>query len=583
MPHDDRVAAPPTYVNAQGDRVELTGKTQPTTLPATTGGWATRKHPDQPMLAGDEAKQRASYLVDKRRLAPFLVPHRFEAKEAHRADGTPTNWGIRKRLAYGIGLNQAYLSEVLGQIRRTPSPYRWGTLGQADDEPSSDAPPEGTLARELWYDATRNGVTWANFFEGEVLEHRLTSPGGFVVVDIPGTPADSRAEEERMGKRPYFRYVPWSDVEDWGMGEEGLRWIKLRETEDVREPKADDQEHEGFRRLHVLYELRDGATVVSRYDDEGEPVGDERDLGVVRDVRGRPIVPLIPVRFGTHPDAPYAGAGLLMGLDDIVLDLWNLVSEMREEFRDIVFDFLVHVGPNGPDVRQELEQGQRFVDLGAAMGDDQRDIKRVGSGGEAIQFGEMLFRMALQAWALTAKRKAAEAVEGTGEARSGVSLEAEFELDLKPLLVRIAETQDELETNCMFVAAQLADRTVQEADRIGVARETDFRLEDEAGRIARIVGEARDAGLAMTAEAIARFTMRWYESAGLDLDSPVEGEGEEARTLRDVLEDATHEMAEAIASERVNRGTFLNGLRRALPGREGLNVPPLPDDTEEAA
>jgi hypothetical protein len=492
-------------------------------MPTTKLKVANRAHPKRARWIKDEQRMRASYIASRRELAPFLVPHRFEGNKG------PTEL-TRAQYGYGIGLNKAYLSEIIGHIRSTKVTYQWGPLVEGGDEPEQDGTPKGGLARTLFTDATRKGVKLRDFFEGDagVLEWMLSSPGGFVVVDAP--PADSRimnaADEKALGRRPYFRFVPWSAVEDAKLGPAGFEWVKFCEEVDTRTAGGDDTEKLTTHRL--LYELTNGVTTVSRFNEEGDLVNPDgtpagaapTSLGEVRSVTGEAILPLIVVGYGEHPEVPMVGKGLLYGLDDIVIDLFNVVSEMREGYRDATFGLHVHKGPDADQVRAQLAAGSRLI----ALGDSQdASLDRVAAESGEVTAGLSQIELGVKNWALSAKRQAAEAMQSSGaEATSGVSLQAEFALDLKPLLVSIANTLDSILTNALYVAAQIAGHTSLKADEIGVNRNTDFNVEDEASRIARI---AKDYVLALplSAEMKVQLALAWVRSANIiDLEAEVE-------------------------------------------------------------
>ncbi len=500
---------------------------------------ANQRHPHRARWLEDEARTRASFLAIRRRLAPFLVPHRFEGKTT-KPEELP-----RALYGYGIGLNAAYLAEIIGHIAGAPVEYRWGPL-TTGKEPLTEAPTAG-VAADLWRDATRDGCSWPRFFASTVLEWMLSSVGGWVLVDVPSVPARSRADERQAQKRPYFRWVPWSAVEDFGEG-----WIQLAETRNERRP-GETRANKGLVRYHVLYELVDGTSVATRYDDTGTII-QRAAMGQLLDRNGQPTLPLVPVTYGEHPDLDFLGSGLLLSLCDIVIDLFNLVSETREGFRDACFGINAHTGPDGEKVRDQLAEGSRFITLGDVSS---AKLERIAGDPAEAQTGLELIGSAIAAWALAAKRNAKEAQE-TSQARSGLSLVAEFQLDMRPLLVSVAQRLDDVESNAMLIAAQMAGETTDPAT-VGVKRGTDFRLEDEASRISRIVGEFTRS-LDLPAEAIVQVTMRWLESSGIlgDLEAATEGGGAgKPQTVRRRLEQQVRELADAKQRQRVRETEFI--------------------------
>jgi hypothetical protein len=301
--------------------------------------------------------------------------------------------------------------------------------------------------------------------------------------------------------------------------------VKFYEEVDTRTPAEDN---DGITIHRLLYELApDGSTTVGRFNKDGKLV--DRDgletsvaqpLGTFTNTAGEPILPLIPVKFGEHPEVPIVGKGLLYGLDDIVIDLFNVVSEMREGYRDATFGLLVHVGPDGEEVQDQLKNGSRLVKLGDS---EHAALDRLAAEASEVEAGMQLVELGVKNWALSAKRQAAEAMQKSGaQATSGVSLQAEFALDLKPLLVSVSNTLDSIQTNALYVAAQMAGLTNVAADEVGIERNKDFNVEDEATRIARI---AKDYVLALplSAEMKVQLALAWIRSANvIDLNAEVE-------------------------------------------------------------
>lgn len=540
-----------TFSNDSGEVGVLSGKVElPVTRSTLATSWATRFHPLRSIWVSDELRQRASYLATRRHLVPFLVPHRFEGKE-----GTQPSKLNRSRFAYAVGLNKAYLQEIFGHIRSTTTHYSWGPLGAPDDEDIIQ-PPSGDPAKTLWWDCTGDGVTWKNFFEGKALEWMLSSVGGFILVDSnrpEGVVLTQRLAED-LGIRTRVKWIPMSWVEDLKKGPNGYEWIKLAETSDQRGPRSNPSDS-GFQRRHVLYELLpDGRTRISRVDDDGKSIGPTVFQKVVDD-HGRPRLPLEPVKFGEHPDAEYLGSGLLMGLDDIVIDLFNLLTEIRESFRDAAFGFLTYQGPDGENVRNQLSDGTRLVNLGD---DGTAALNRVAADGSEVGTGLELFDVGLKNWSLSAKRRAMEVMDASSS-RSGMSLKAEFQLDLRPLLVSVCETLDAVETNVMALVSQIEGFSVEEAFQCEVVRETEFRLEEEASRIARIVQEFLSAIPAMPAALMKKMIMRWASSIDfLKLDEPLEDGS--SMTLGEKIDQEAEEIADSEQKAHIQKNEGMAGL-----------------------
>jgi hypothetical protein len=512
-------------------------------------------HPLRTLWITAERRMRASFLATREALAPFLVPHRFEA-DYDRAPETLR----RARFGYGIRLNKSYLTEILGHVRSAEAKYEWGTL--AEGEAEADGTPAGGVARGLWTDATLEGERLPDFFAGTVLEWVCSSPGGFVVVDNPpsdpSTPALTRADEKAAKRRPYFKWVPWSAVADYGYGVRGFRWLELIEVADTRQPGA--QGGDGLEERRVRYTLGpDGATTVERFNKDGERIGEPVSLGRLEDPHGNAMLPLVPAILGDHPTIARVGTGLLHGLDDMVIDLYNIVSEMREAYRNAAFALLTHTGPDAEEVRKQLGNGSLFI----ALGDGERaGLARLAGDSTEVATGISLVELGVKMWALGAKRQAAEAMSDTAaQAGSGVQVEAEFSLDLKPLLVSLVTLLDRVETNALYIAAQLAGANVSQADKLGVRRDTHFRLEDEASRIARIVGEFV-ATLPLPPEAKVNIAMRWLEAAKVfDLTEP--SEEVKGKTKGEVAEE---ELRDMLAAEQEGAIRMATGAGLPDPG-----------------
>lgn len=541
----DETSRMPVILNAQGEPTQLSGKVRSIhTAPSATKSWVDKRHPFYDEVLEDELRQRASYIATRKALAPFLVPHRFEGAEGKvKGERLP-----RAALGYGLRLQQPYVTELFGHIRATTATYSWGRLGERDEETTD--PPTGGRARILWNDCTGKNESWKTFFERRVLEWMTTSPGGLIVVDsIP----DRNGEQ-----RTRLTLTPWSWVLDYRAGDRGLLWVRLKEVRDERRPK--EPEDTKYSKFHVLYELmEDGSTLVSRYDKDGEPVAfkdgeTERNMGAFVDAQGDPRLPITVFGYGEHVHAPMVGAGLLQGLDDIVIDLYNQMSETRESFRDASFGLLTYRGPDAQMVLKKLEQGTRFLPLGDH---ESAQLERVTGDSAEVQTGLSLLQAGLEAWRLSARRKVADAME-RASAQSGVSLKAEFQLDSRPLLVELTERLDEIETETMRIVAQIAEvaNTPEQIETMYVQRETAFNLEDDAERIIRMLTSAMDV-FRLPAALKVELGMKWLEATGLvDLEKEVEGPEGEMRPLREIVEEGFTTLAESGDREQTQRSTF---------------------------
>lgn len=515
-----------TYKNAAGELGELSGKANTPPGQQETGPWVDQRHRMHATWTDTEARSRASYIATRTALRDFLVPHRFEG------DTSPRKLR-RSKLGFGLRLNAIWLADIFGHIRSAPASYWWGPLAPGDARTTGE--PEGGKAKWLWQDATMQGKGWTNFMEGRVLEWLLSSPGGFILVDGAAEGASG------LGDRPRLVFIPWSWVTDVGRDRHGYAYIRAVELVDNLDPRAKGKDRDPQVR-HVLFALDGPTTVVTRYDGKGEQVGEAVAMGEFVDRQDQATLPLIPVGYGEHEDAEWLGAGLLRGLDDIVIDAFNLMSETREGFRDVSFGALVHKGPGGDVIEDALREGSRFFDLGDNANSE---LSRLAAESSEVSAGMGLVRLTLEVWAMSAKRKVAEAME-RADPSSGVKLKAEFQLDLAPLLVEVAETLDGIESDVMFMAGQVSGLSADQVRDMGVTRGTEFQLEDEASRIARIMEEGAGAALLglVPAEAKAAAAMAWIEAARLvDLDAEVTLADGSTQSLRDYLPDRALELA----------------------------------------
>ncbi len=519
------------------------GGTLPTNTP-TGSVLRTRRHPFYERWEEDERRQRASYLATRRHLLPFLVPHRFEGETVK-----PEKLN-RARFGYGVGLNQAYLGEILGHVRGAPVKRELKPFTEQEQKRILD-------------DATGTGETLDNFLGHKVLEWMLTSPGGFIVLDQtapadPTQPIRTKADADRQGVRPVFRWYPMSAVLDCGRSPFGFRWFKILDERDTRTASGSEGAIEG---TTVTYELHDNATTtVTRRDNSDNMIGTPITLGPFRDIEGRPTIPAVFVRYGEHPDLDWLGAGLLMGLDDIVIDLFNIMSETREAFRDAAFGVWIYKGSDHDLVIDYFQKGSRIIPLGE---NEKAELTREAGDATEVDAGLKLVEAGITNWHMAARRKSQDAAADVSAGASGVALQAEFSLDLKPLLVKIAKRLDEIETLLLWLTAQMIGSTPTAADAITVTRDTSFRLEDEAERITRIVGDFLKT-LPLPGEVIARVIISWVEKTGLfDLDAATENGLGDKVTLRDLILDQARAIGDAKQAETENAGQ--NGLQSPFP------------------
>jgi len=480
------------------------------------------RHPLYNRWEEDERRQRASFLATRRHLAPFLVPHRFEG-----VDKKPETLQ-RARYGYGVKLNATWLSDIGGHIRSAELEKDWGPV------------PKSAL-EAVQEDATGTGLSWDSFYGQTVLEWILSSPGGVIVADLPDIEAETQADAKTKERRPFLTWVPMSAVLDCGRQRGGFRWINIREEVDMRTPDGTTEKHE----VHTLqYRLEGDLAVAQRFDANGDEVGELVNFEKLVNTAGRPTLPIIEANYGEHPEVPWLGSGLLLGLDDVVIDIYNILTEVREAFRDAAFGLLAYTGDDYQTVQQMITAGSRLVHLGEG---ENVKLERIAADGGEVAVGLSMLENAIAAWTQGARGKVQDAMAPT-DAQSGVSRKTEFQLDLRPLLELVAGQMDEIETNTMFIVAQLlGTKAPTAAGKIKAERETTFQLENEESRIARIVKEFVETGLKLPGAAIGPLVMKWLEATNLlDLDQPVEDAQGQTRKLGEVLA----EQVQAIGAAR---------------------------------
>jgi hypothetical protein len=103
------------------------------------------------------------------------------------------------------------------------------------------------------------------------------------------------------------------------------------------------------------------------------------------------------------------------------------------------------------EAQEQLKSGAMFIDLGA---EETADLSRLKIEKGEIESGLALLEMAFKAWQLSATQRATEAQ--TRAPRSGTRIQAEFSVDLAPLLKSIVEQLDGIESWIMWTAGQMA-------------------------------------------------------------------------------------------------------------------------------
>lgn len=487
-------------------------------------------------------------IATRKACIPFLVPHRTEGGK----DSDP--FGLRRSaFGYPLQLNASFLDEVLGHLGGAAREYVFGPwVGLSLAEESQTDLPEGAgdNLRKLWADATLDGMSWRRFFDETVAEWFLSSPGGFVVCDNAKPMGDLVPPvSDPDSARPYVTFAPFSNMLDYRYGTGGFDQVKLLELHDMRDlndpnlasRQADGDVRTEFEVLYRLVPAEEGAEIATSStassdgevvavaerrvltdDTERQPVKDAVNYGTLLDQDGQPTLPLVPVRFKRHPTIPGLGRGFFMGLDDIILDAWNVQNETRAAYRDAMMSIDAIAGAQKEDMQKIAEMLQlnyRMIGI-----PENASVSKMGNDATEVTVGMELKKEAVKDWATAVKRRAG-LVEGKAS-QSGISLQSEFAIDLNPILKYTAGWLDEIESSTLWVLAQLQGLDADMDTTISVTRNKDFRLEPEGGRIIRTMQEIADAGVELPDIVTERATKRIIETTEIagKVDAELEAE-----------------------------------------------------------
>jgi hypothetical protein len=437
-------------------------------------------HPSYDYWTKLEQKFRATHIADAEHLNPFLIPSATEGAD------TPGQLLPRARLSYGIPLNSAWSGSVIGHVQGANRSYSWGATTSAD-EIQTATPPDGDA--KLWYDdITADGTSLPNFINGTVMEWMLSSPGGFIVCDTNATAGlngVTKLQVQELGLRPYARFIPWSAVEDFGRSKNGYTWLQFKETTHTRKPfsEANGPAQTENCVFYILDEVT-GSTTVYRLDKDNALV-DVIDMGVIQSPAGVPMLPIIPVKFGDHPKLPYLGQGLYLGTADIIIQLFNRLNEQQHRYRKGMFGLLQVASPSTENHQKITDQMNRASSVIFTGPEDK--MLNVGANTDGISAGLEVIAALLTHFYMAVSQKTDEN-GGSATAQSGFSMVVDHQRSVKPLLTRVAEALDAIETNLLYIFAQLAGSyTLEQAGELKVVRDTNFRVEDESERILRIL------------------------------------------------------------------------------------------------
>ena len=491
---------------------------------ATPKSKAAEVHRDYKALARAEELRWISYIGTAAAMVDEIIPYRRE-KEIR-----------RKLFAYGVPWNTVLVDEKAGHIAGAPTRRDWGPLGSKSDKGIVGAP-EGWPARDLYAEATMTGQSYETFWGEIVLRRMLATLGGLILVSMPTPPegAEIRTLEDaaRAGQRPFYSYIPLSDLLNWHYGDRGFTWIKVREESDAAGGTPDFQldGEQRFDHNAVWYWLADdGVTWFRRTDFEDNVIDEPRPIGRFEAPDGRAILPLVHVRLGHHNVVPWAGTGILSGLDEIVLRAFNLNAEVHETFRNGTASApLVYRGTDASHVVEQLDSLSEFLDIGQ---DPNALLNRLSGDPTEIAAGLELKNDLRRDWESKARANIEKLIREEATPMSGVAIEASHATSQRPLLVAAAKALDAAEEQALYIAAQMTGANPQDAFNVRVETDTTFRLEEEASRIGRIYNDAQDL---IPPEAAARLGVQMLEAMGnFDMDEEVEVGGEKV-SLRDVF------------------------------------------------
>lgn len=533
---------------------------------------AARKHPQYEVYADDEERQRATFLATIRAMVPFLIPHTHEGADP----------GRRALFGHAPGLNRRLIQQIIGHVRAQETRRSWPPLSVAQDQQITGAPQDDTIAALLYSDATADGLSWESFFRGKVFEWLMTSPGGFVLIDRPAGEAESMAEAFEKGLRPSLRFIPFSEVCAFEFGRHGFTRVKLVENEFNADPLFPGTAATGdveSSSTVVVYSLdaEDGHTVFQRYDMEDNQL-DSIDLPRFENPQGQPILPLVPVKWGEHAVVAGVGEGLLSGLADLVIDRYNIVNEMRAGSRDMTFAVDFYRGTDYGAVIAQREAGSRIINIGT---DPNAELGRIGADPSEVLVTAKQLEVNLEEWLKTVSEKS-DALSDSPQTRSGVAIQAEFQLAMKPILTTAAKELDSIEEQVMYVIAQWQGETPSAAFAVAVETDTEFAMESEAEHVAGVLEAAQRGDLRLPPEMLVAAVLKFAEAAPElfgDLDEKLDG----GRPRREVIEtqaralfEGEHEMATLHADNAVQN----NIATIAMEVRKLLEADGLLDDLE---
>jgi hypothetical protein len=499
---------------------------------------AARKHPQYEVYADDEKRQRATFIATLRSMVSFLIPHTYEGDDP----------GRRALFGWAPGLNRRFIQQLMGHVRAQEVRRSWPPLSAPKDRQITGAPTEGSIAALLFSDATADGVSWDNFFRGRVMEWLLSSPGGFVLVDQPAGKAETMAEAFEKGLRPSVRFVPFSEVWAFEFGRHGFTRVKLVESEFDADPLFPGTTSTGnvvSSSTVVVYSLdpEDGHTVFARYDIEDNLL-DRADLPRFENPQGQPILPLVPVKWGEHAAVAGVGEGLLSGLADLVIDRYNIVNEMRAGSRDMTFAVDFYRGTDYAAVVTQREAGSRMVNIGT---DPNAQLGRIGADPSEVTVTIQQLQVNLEEWVKTVSEKS-DALSDSPQTRSGVAIQAEFQLAMKPILTLAARELDAIEEQVMYIVAQFQGESPAAAFAVSVETNVDFRMENEADHVAGVLEAAQRGDLRLPPELLVAAVMTFAEAAPElfgDMSDKIEG----GRRRWEIVEAQARQMFEGALDE----------------------------------
>lgn len=215
-------------------------------------------------------------------------------------------------------------------------------------------------------------------FSRALLHKALVDGVTFVLVDHPKVPKGlSKAEEERIGARPYLAHVPLANLIYWRSSKVGdrqvLTHLRIRETVTVPKGEWGDEVIEQIRVIDP------GMVRVFRYNAETKAWAMVTDLSGPVTLKEVAFVPIYTGRIGFMAATPP-----LEGLAHLNVAHWQSASDQRNILHVARVPFLFMKGIEAPKPGEQRPVGAHH---GIFSPHPEADVKFVEHSGKAIEAG----------------------------------------------------------------------------------------------------------------------------------------------------------------------------------------------------